>query len=307
MFTLVWADRKGKEEPIADPKPGFYPSGNISPDGTKLVYMTLSGSSFPPKTDIWVWDFAGGTPTRLTFNESSSDPLWTPDGKRIVYLSGPPMGEAVYWKAADGRGQEEKLFSDKDITIQNPCSWSRDGKLLLLAVASTPGGSNQQAYIATLSMEGEHNLKPLIKEEKGRVSDPTVSPDGRWIAYTFGEPGKSEVYVRPFPEVDKGKWQISTNGGESPLWSRDGRELFYRNGDSAMAVFVQTVPTFKPIKAEILFQGKYTNWGIHPDGKRFLLIKRRPPTTPGSAPAAPNKINVVVNWIEELKQHFPAE
>jgi eukaryotic-like serine/threonine-protein kinase len=147
-------------------------------------------------------------------------------------------------------------------------------------------------YIGALSMEGDHNLRPLL-QEKYSDGEPKISPDGRWMAYASDESGKAEVYVRSFPDVNQGKWQVSTGGGEDPLWSRDGRELFYKSGDTAMVVAVDTEPTLKPEKPRVLFRGTYsgmdigtstssapinlTYWDIHPDGKRFLMMK---PATP---------------------------
>jgi len=134
------------------------------------------------------------------------------------------------------------------------------------------------------------------------------------MAYESDESGKMEIYVRPFPEVDKGgRWQVSVAGGETPLWSRDGRELFYRNGDSVIAVAVQTEPVFKPGKLEVLFQGKYVPssmengimWDVHPDGKRFLMMKEAESASkPAPAPDS-RKIVIVLNWFEELKQRVP--
>ena len=114
----------------------------------------------------------------------------------------------------------------------------------------------QPLDIGALSMEGDHKRIPLLQEKYLEIQ-PKISPDGRWMAYLSDESGKNEIYVRPFPEVNKGRWQISTSGGNSPLWSRDGRELFYRSADSVMAVAVQTEPTFKPGKPEVLFRGTY--------------------------------------------------
>ena len=167
-------------------------------------------------------------------------------------------------------------------------------------------------------MEGDHTIKLLLKEDYIEAH-PTVSPDGRWIAYGSTESGKQEpeIYVRPFPEVDKGKWQVSTNGGNSPLWSPDGRELFYLTGmsttEAAMRVKVQTESTFKNERPEILFRGTYVGfypgdfpWDIHPDGRRFLMIK--PPQTEGSPEAASRpRIVIILNWLEELKQRVPTK
>jgi hypothetical protein len=123
-----------------------------------------------------------------------------------------------------------------------------------------------------------------------------------------------EIYVRPFPEADKGgRWQVSVAGGETPLWSRDGRELFYRNGDSVIAVAVQTEPVFEPGKPEVLFQGKYVStaigdghtWDVHPDGKRFLMMREAAPAGQPTPASDSRKIVIVLNWFEDLKQRVP--
>jgi len=157
-------------------------------------------------------------------------------------------------------------------------------------------------------MEGEHIRKPLLQEKYNQFY-PRISPDGRWMAYTSNESGKDEVYVRPFPDVNKRKWQVSTGGGNYPLWSPDGRELFYHIDNAAMAVPVETISDFKPGKPKVLFRGSYFRpaqygdiifWDIDPNGKRFLILKE-------VAAQAPRKINIVVNWFEELKQRVPGK
>jgi serine/threonine-protein kinase len=188
---------------------------------------------------------------------------------------------------------------------------------MLYEVSLTP----QTSDIGTLSIEGEKQRKGLL-EEKWDEADPQVSPDGRWIAYSSTASGRSEIYVRPFPDVEEGMWQVSTSGGHSPLWSPDGNELFYRNGDATMVVQVETDPTFNNGDPEILFQGRYitsrvnallsmTSWDIHPDGDRFLMIK--PSAETEGEPLhtitgfEPREIIVVTNWIEELKERVPVD
>ena len=121
-----------------------------------------------------------------------------------------------------------------------------------------------------------------LLQEKYSEGYPRISPDGRWMAYQSNQSGRNEVYVHTFPDVNQGRWQISTNGGDSPLWSPDGKELFYRSGDSILAAEVETEPVFKPLNPKILFKGtyfsfrilmEYTSWDIHPDTNRFLMIK----------------------------------
>jgi eukaryotic-like serine/threonine-protein kinase len=165
-----------------------------------------------------------------------------------------------------------------------------------------------------LPMEGDCKYRPLLNE-KYSEAQPRVSHDGRWIAYTSNESGKNEVYVRPFPGVEAGRWPVSTSGGDSPLWSPTGRELFYRSGDAVMAVAVKTEPTFSLGLPTVLFRGAYDStavgsgdlspWDISPDGKRFLMIKQAMAST--SKGGGPRKINVVLNWTEELKQRVPVK
>jgi serine/threonine protein kinase len=306
---LVWVNREGKEEPLsADPNQYLWFS--ISPDGKQVASEVMS----TPKNSIWIWDVVRETMTRLTLDEGtySMAPLWTPDGKRIVYSSSrenPFLPNAICdicWKTADGTGEAEKLASSHG-RAPLPWSWSGDGKTLVLWDNIPPGHLD----IMTLSMEGEHIRKPLL-QEKYNEWYPRVSPDGRWMAYTSDETGKNNVYVRPFPDVNKRKWKVSTDGGYNPLWSPDGRELFYHSGDAAMAVPVETEPDFKPGKPKILFRGSHycperfsdlIFWDIDPSGKRFLILKE----ARQAATEAARKINIVVNWFEELKQRVPGK
>jgi serine/threonine-protein kinase len=258
------------------------------------------------KRDIWIWDFIRETPTRLTLNESSDFPLWTLDGKRIAFA----RDATSFWKSADGTGEEEKLGSAPNFPVL-PWSWARDGKTLV-AMTYGIGGVGINPDLVMIATESKGEWKPLLMEAHSEAV-PEISPDGRWMAYKSDESGKPEVYVRPFPEVNKGKSLISATGGEDPLWSFGGRELFYRNGEAVMAVKVETDPAFKPGKPEVLFQGKYaphltngSTWAIGRDG-RFLMMKAV--ESAGKAPAAesPRKIHVVLNRLEELKARVPVK
>jgi len=301
--TLVWVDRKGKEEPISA-VPNNYCWPRLSPDGTKVA-MTISTGVY--KGDIWIWDIVRGTMSRLTFNETSGTPLWSLDGQRIAFCSSFVPNTAVYWKAADGTGEDEKLGSVPGRFLF-PWSWSNNGKTLVTLESIDLTSWD----IGSMSMEGDHKWEPL-PQEKYNGLQPEFSPDGRWMAYTSDESGRFEIYVRPFPDVNKGRWQISTAGGDTALWSPNGRELFYRNGDAVMAVAIGTEPTFKANKPETLFRGTYASsslqethpWDISRDGKRFLMMKEAASTGNPAAAETPRKINIVLNWFEELKQRVP--
>jgi serine/threonine protein kinase/Tol biopolymer transport system component len=300
--TLVWVDRNGKEEPLAA-QPNYYVSPRISPDGVNVAL------SFGPRgdSDIWIWNLVSNILMRVTLDAGwHSSPLWTRDGKRIVYSSNRESDVlGIYCKAADGTGSAEKLCSAPNRQLI-PRSFSSDGKTLVMEDVSK---DLLQCNIAALSMEGDHPWRSLLVN----ALQPKLSPDGRWMAYKSKETGQGEICVRPFPDVDKGKWQVSMGSGDSPLWSRDGRELFYLSGDAVMAVSVTTEPSFNIVgTSRVLFHGGYIipipvdgpPWDISPDGKRFLMIKE-----PGAAPYVTGglrKINIIVNWFEELKRLVPA-
>ena len=297
--SLVWVDREGNEEMLSAPT-ADYGDPKISPDGTKVALAVQTDQN----EDIWIWDLVRKNRTRLTFDDASDEaPLWTPDGKRIVFTSDRRNGSGFFWKAADGSGGDEPLGAESDVSII-PASWSRDGKAL---VVNTARGNYD---IRIMSMDGEHETKMLLQEEY-HERQPQISPDGQWIAYSSNESGAYEIYARPFPNVDGGRWQVSTSGGTSPLWSPDSKELFYRNGESVMAVAVEMEPNLRFGTPKELFRGKYlfpldadlsqqTMWDIHPDGKRFLMIKTF--TTESTEGAQRPKINIVLNWFEELKE-----
>jgi hypothetical protein len=246
-----------------------------------------------------------------------------PDGKNLLFSNILPNGSQLAVQSLKscqrkvllenaGAGAEEKLASEADEAFLMPRSWSKDGKMLV-TYGRRP--AKQDLDIVSLSMESGGKWSPLL-QDKSRGTVPQISPDGRWMAYCSDESGRYEVYVSPFPEVNTTKWQVSVTGGEIPLWSPDGHRLFYRDDDAVIAVAVETEPTFQFGKPVTLFRGSYGiwiggdghPWAISPDGKRFLMLK--PHVSEGAASTETverPKINIVVNWTEELKQHFPAK
>jgi serine/threonine protein kinase/Tol biopolymer transport system component len=319
--TLVWVDREGLEVPISTPL-HTYQHPRISPAGTKVAFTVVLENG---DMEIHTLDFARGDLIRLTSIGFNFAPIWTPNGQKIVFSSGRnepgPLGPGIYWKNADNTGKAEKL-SDL-IGFMVPCSWSDDDGKTLLVTNTRRGISGINYDIQMLSMAGDRKFRPLLQEEYSEVS-PRVSPDGRWIAYVSDEsnPGNSaEIYVRPFPDVNKGKWPVSVGPGINPLWSPDSSEIFYHVRENivvkVMRVEVETEPIFNPGIPEVLFEGEYVAspdhpWDIHPDGKRFLMMK--PPEQPVeesredvSAIEEPPKIIVVTNWFEELKQKVPVD
>ncbi|MDA2931194.1 hypothetical protein MYX84_14830 [Acidobacteria bacterium AH-259-O06] len=157
-----------------------------------------------------------------------------------------------------------------------------------------------------LSMEGEPTAEPLLQTQFSETRA-TISPEGGWMAYMSNESGQWEVFVRPFPNVDEGKWQISSDGGVAPVWGPDGQELFYRNGETMMVVRIKTEPIFTAGNPEVLFTGRYftgaaRHYDISADGQRFLMIKEGGQTEETSAR---DELIIVLNWFEELQRLVP--
>ncbi len=307
QHVAVWVDQKGKEEPIPDSPNNLRHRFALSPDGNRVALVASTGGN----SQIWVWDLKHKTITQLTFDESGNvSPLWTRDSRQVLYERNLSDGQyEINMKAADGTGSTQKIGTFPFIPV--PYSWTGDGKSLVMLEhdVNPPRGD-----ITMLQIEGDQSRKPLLAE-KYVETQPSISPDGRWIAYVSGEAGgTANVYVRPFPDVEKGKWRISDTGGLAPLWSKDSKKLFYRNGDAVMAVEVETDPTFKNGKPEVLFRGNYyywtlgelveAMWAIGPDD-RFMMVKEVKPIGKDSATEAPIKMNIVLNWFEELKEKVP--
>ena len=292
--TLVWVDRKGTVQPLDDSR-RYWSFPRLSPDGKRLA-VAIGRESH----DIWIYELDRGALTRLTFDGTNLNPLWTPDGDRVTFQSsreGPLQG---FWIAADGSGTPERIMHGD--VVSWPSSWSPDGRHL----AYVQYDSATVADIWLLALDGEKRPRPFLNTAFYEVS-PVFSPDGRSIAYESNETGRYEVYVRRVS--GRGKWQVSTEGGAEPLWSRDGKELFYRNGDKMMAVSIQLEPEFKAGKPRVLFEGRFAspvspsltgrNYDVTPDGRRFVMIKE------SEQESASVQINVVLNWFEELKRLVP--
>jgi len=293
--TLVWVSRSGAEQPLAAPAHN-YRYARLSPDGRQAA-VTISEQ----EAQVWLYNLSRDTLTRLTFDGNMNViPSWTPDGKRVAFESTKEGPGNIFWQLADGSGGLERLTIGENTEV--PCSWSPDGKLLAFVEINPTTG-----YDIWVLRIGDRKAQPFLRTPFND-SAPEFSPDGRWLVYTSNESGRTEVYVQPYPGPG-GKWQISADGGTEPLWNRNGRELFYRSGDKMMAVDISTQPAFVAGKPRILFHGPYVAntppssgpfYDVSPDGQRFLMLK-----STEQVGAAPTQINVVLNWIEELKRRVP--
>jgi len=301
--TLTWVDRSGSEERlVAEPRMYFYP--RISPDGGRVALDVRDEDD-----DIWIWDFVRETLTRFTFGpESDTYPVWTADGESVAFES-----EGVFvWKASDNTGSLEQLDGNLEEGSDTPNLYffSLEGTELVFREQDHPDTLDN---IGMISIEEGSEPEWLLRSEFNE-RNAELSPNGRWMAYESNESGQAEIYVRPFPNVEDGRWQISNAGGGDPLWSRDGRELFYVERPAPfhlMVVPVQTDPTFVPENPQELLDWPYSrlgdgrNYDVSPDGQRFLAITNVPLET--DADASSPHINIGLNWFEELKRLVPTD
>jgi serine/threonine-protein kinase len=314
--TLVWVDRQGRETPIPAP-PRAYTYPRLSPDGTRVAVHAAD-----QEIDLWVWDLGRTTLTRATFDPGVDFyPVWTPDGRRVIFSSDRAGVRNLFWQAADGTGAVERLSESPN--AQNASAVSPDGRLLIFTETAPKTGDDvmQMALDGTLPSAGSgrgepvepRRVTPLVQSPFAERNG-VVSPDGRWLAYEANVSGRVEISVRPFPDVNSGRWQVSTAGGTRPLWARSGQELFYVAPTGAlMRVGVERGPSWTATTPTLLVKdGYFTSPGglpgrtydIAPDGQRFLMIKEGGGSD--QTAAAPSLI-VVQHWTEELKRLVPTK
>jgi len=297
--TLVWVDRTGKEEAIAAP-PRAYEHPRLSPDGTRLALVSTDQDS-----DIWIWDLKRKTLGRLT-NDPSRDnlPMWMPDGRRIVFSSNRAGNTNLWWQAADGTGAAERLTTSGTAQFLNGIT--SDGAAAIYNEPTPTMGRD----LRQVALDGTHRVTPLL-ETKFDERNGTVSPDGRWLAYESNSgAGPFDIYVRPYPNVGGGQWQVSTAGGRQPLWARNGKELFYFGADNALLrvpVEASGATWSAGTPMRILDGHYYTGTGtgraydVSADSQRFLMIRG----IAGDSAAQLPRLILVQHFDEELKRLVP--
>jgi eukaryotic-like serine/threonine-protein kinase len=281
---LVWVSHQGVEQPITDTARRYqYP--RLASDGRRTVVAAAG--------DLWIQDIARATFTRLTSEQTVGNafPVWTPDGTRVLFrtLTG------MYWIAADGSGHPQAIAGS--LSGDLPCSVSADGDTL--AFMRQHAQTSRDIYV--LSLRGQSQPRPVVSTP-AYEGGAQFSPDGHWMAYASDESGQMQVYVRPFPGPDR-RWPVSTQGGTQPLWNRNGKEIFYRIGNKMMVVDVSAGVDLTLSQPRQLFEQRYVfqnvsvaNYDVSPDGQRFVMIKDE---------AGSGRLNVVLNWTEELKRLVP--
>jgi serine/threonine protein kinase/Tol biopolymer transport system component len=292
---LVIVSESGEETPLPI-EPGHYQSLHISPDGSRAA-VTLVDSG---QRCIWILDFARETFSRLTFGaRDDQNPFWSPDGRRIVFTSNRASeSRGLFMVAADG--SDEPLRIDSNNLHPRACGWAEDGRKLLITNGSEALGM-RAAYL-----DLDTGQTTSFDRVSGGQQGCSLSPDGKWIAYSSSAGGHHEVFVQSFPEL-RGKWQISKNGGSNPVWNRNGDALFYTRRQTLIKVETEIGNTFRAGRNSELFTGTYVTdavlhrrmYDVFPSGDRFLMIRE------GTTSSDRAELKVILNWFDEIRRLSP--
>ena len=292
---MVWVDRDGNPVPVQGAPVDAFFHPRLSPDGQRIVYSS--------RGQVRVYDLLRETPDQLTF-EGGGLPIWTRDGEKVTFVSNSTGTQQVWWKPADGSGPAEQLTTGDLRHV--PQSWASNH---ILAFHEIDSSGDPHIWTLTIGNGGQQEPLPNAPSQETAAAA-AFSPDGSWLAFSSGRAGGGnpgpplQVYVRRFP--DGADVPVSAGGGDEPMWSRDGRELFYRNrfADPPQMMVVDMQNPSNPGKPETLFEDPYqilsgrANYDVAKDG-RFLMIQTEPPQPVTS-------LKVILNWFEELKGRVPA-
>ena len=301
--ALTRLDASGKREPLRA-RPGMYLGLRLSPDGRQVALRVSDAGG----QDIYVYDLERDVMTRLTFGGGQyTSPAWSPDGHYVVFAS---VGNGIFQARADGASLPQALTHSQ--TFQTPGSFTPDGKRL--AYFESLGGVGQLWTVSLNEEDGHLTAGTAERFLTSSASDsyPSFSPDGRWLAYASTEAGATDVFVRAFPQPVSGsgsRWQISTNGGTAPVWSRSGHDLFYQSGDQIMAASYAVMgDTFVPGKpsvwaTKIAAPGPNAPvWDLAPDGKRVALLT---PVDSSDGSKQEHEVVLLQNFFDELRRRVP--
>ena len=318
---LVWVDRSGQVVPVDSSwqvnTGGSYGDAGesfegdwgfaLSPDGRRIALTLFTDLG----TDIWIKQLPTGPVSRLTLNAAEDRaPAWTPDGRAITFLSDRPTppgmtrrpGRFALWEqAADGTGEPRLLWGKDSLT---DAFWSSDGRWMVLGASGTPARSSGADILAAHPGVDSTARKMVTTgfDEEGAA----LSPDSRWLAYVSNEQGRNEVFVRPFPDVNGGKWQLSSGGGSAPLWAHNGRELFYTSRGKMYVVALHPGSPFSAEPPRVLFaipdrvrtgSPLRGTFALTPDDQRFLMVRDNSWQDMAGTPT----VVVVENFFDELR------
>jgi Tol biopolymer transport system component len=296
--TYAWADRKGTTQPITT-SPQLWGIGRLSPDGTRIANGLTNTTG---EQDIWIYEIGRAVSTRLTFDGGNNTPIWSPDGRRIVYGGTRDGKSGIYAVAADGSGRPEPLLST-DGRRAIPTSFTPDGKTLVYTLFGAAASNTKTQIMVLTAGSPAAPLHESSWSERGGQ----LSPDGKWLAYLSAESGSLEIYVQPFPGPGaKVKVSLQTCV-YPPRWGRNMPELFYWQetppSTKLMAVDIRAGASFKAGTPQPLFaMTTGSTWDVAPDQTRFLIELSPTLSDGGGSP-----IVAVTNWFEELRQRAPAK
>ena len=287
--SLVWVDREGRETPLTR-EARAYAAPRLSPDGTSILVRIAEDT-----TDIWNYEIERGALTRLTSEGYEDGPLWTADGKAFIYPSNKSGVQALYRQPVAGKGEAVQLGQSG--RTQYPETLSKDGKTIVVTEMNPKTGLD----LFLIPLDADARPVPLLVTDSSEYAA-DLSPDGKWFVYISRASGRPEIGVRAVAGGDESR--VSLDGGTEPRWSRDGREIFFREGQKMMVAEVRTEPAVSISKPRALFEGLYEvmdgpiNYDVTPDGRRFLMVKME-------RSEAPTELRVVTGWDRELRKALP--
>jgi serine/threonine-protein kinase len=290
---LVWVDRQGGAQPFDLPSRSYL-HPRLSPDGSQLAFE-IEG----PAHDLYAYDLSRTVTTRLTFDGASHWPVWSPTGERIAFRSWKTSGMTLWSMPVNHTRKEEALPAVGHML--SPESWSPNGK----TIAYLRMDDMRHFDVWALPLDGDRKPRPVLESSKFLQASPKFSPDGLWLAYGSNESGRPEIFITQYPGPGA-KFQVSTEGGFDPVWRRDGRELYYRNGDKMMVVSVTTTTPKPTLSApRVLWEGHYAagstsscgmsgvasaNYDVTADGQRFVMVEDKDQDLRG------HQVDVIVNF-----------
>ncbi len=300
LWRIVRVTRSGGATVVDSAWLGQFNSMAVSPDGRRLAV----GDGGPTSLNIWIKQLDHGAYSRLSFGNHDRRPVWSPDGREVAFVRDTGATGAVFERPADGTGSA-RMVARLDVRVQE-VDWTHDGKWLVLRTDNAGPGAGDIVGVRT---SGDTTPVPLVATRFTELK-PAVSPDVRWIAYESNESGTSQVYVRPFPNTNDGRWQVSLRGGENPVWAPDGRSLYFTRADGWLVeARLDTGPSFGIASRKPLFDASpYFNVGsfhqafVAEPGNTFLFGEAQ--QFGAAAASRPTKLVWVDHWFTDLEQRL---